>query len=164
MTDPGAARSARELVAPQRLRRFFAPRSIALVGASGNSGWARFIVASCATAGFAGLPLLNGLRGARPADLDAVAGAIAALGDAALSVRALRALEVNPLWVHGEQVEALDVLVVTGPERAKEPRRRLDSSFPRGPTPGATEERRGKEPPQGGPEASEEKNDAGCQC
>src|ERR1700745_743785 len=45
---------ARELVTPQRLREFFAPRSIALVGASDNSGWARFIVASGATAGFAG--------------------------------------------------------------------------------------------------------------
>ncbi len=56
MTDGAAAsyRTARELVTPQRLRGFFAPRSIALVGASDNSGWARFIVASCATAGFAG--------------------------------------------------------------------------------------------------------------
>ena len=61
-----------------------------------------------------GLPLLQGARGARPADLDAVAQAIAALGDAALSLDgALRALEVNPLWVNGDQVEALDVLVVT---------------------------------------------------
>ena len=34
-----------------------------------------------------GLPLLQGARGARPADLDAVAEAIAALGDAALSGR-----------------------------------------------------------------------------
>ena len=25
----------------------------------------------------------------------------------------LRALEVNPLWVNGDQVEALDVLVIT---------------------------------------------------
>ena len=56
MTEPGPARhgAARELVAPERLRAFFAPRSIALVGASDNSGWARFIVASCATAGFTG--------------------------------------------------------------------------------------------------------------
>jgi len=56
MTDRAAAsyRTARELVTPQRLREFFAPRSIALVGASDNSGWARFIVASCATAGFGG--------------------------------------------------------------------------------------------------------------
>ena len=59
MTDGAAASypasywAARELVTPQRLRGFFAPRSIALVGASDNSGWARFIVASCATAGFA---------------------------------------------------------------------------------------------------------------
>ena len=56
MTDGAAPsdRTAGELVTPQRLREFFAPRSIALVGASDNSGWARFIVASCATAGFGG--------------------------------------------------------------------------------------------------------------
>jgi len=61
-----------------------------------------------------GLPLLQGARGARPADLDAVARAIAGLGEAALSLDGtLRALEVNPLWVDGDQVEALDVLVVT---------------------------------------------------
>src|SRR6059058_1393545 len=52
MTEGAAA--ARGFVTPERLRAFFAPRSIALVGASDNSGWARFIVASCATAGFAG--------------------------------------------------------------------------------------------------------------
>ena len=46
--------ASRELVTPQRLRAFFAPKSIALVGASDNSGWARFIVASCAATGFDG--------------------------------------------------------------------------------------------------------------
>ncbi len=61
-----------------------------------------------------GLPLLQGARGTRPADLDAVAAAIAGLGEVALSLDGtLRALEVNPLWVNGDQVEALDVLVVT---------------------------------------------------
>jgi hypothetical protein len=157
----GAAgyRASRGLLTPQRLREFFAPRSIALVGASNNSGWAGFIVASCAAAGVTvdatfgpvlavglggiwveilhdtslrvlpvdaaevrrmpgelrGLPLLQGARGTRPADLDAVAEAIAGLGRTALSLDgALRALEVNPLWVNGDQVEALDVLVVTG--------------------------------------------------
>jgi acetate---CoA ligase (ADP-forming) len=61
-----------------------------------------------------GLPLLQGARGTRPADLDAVAAAIAALAEAAVSLGgALRALEANPLWVSGDQVEALDVLVVT---------------------------------------------------
>jgi acyl-CoA synthetase (NDP forming) len=61
-----------------------------------------------------GLPLLAGARGARPANLDALAGAIAGLGEVALSLTgSLRALEVNPLWVNGDQVEALDVLVVT---------------------------------------------------
>jgi hypothetical protein len=44
-----------------------------------------------------------------------VAEAIASLGRTALSLRGtLRALEVNPLWVNGDQVEALDILVVTG--------------------------------------------------
>jgi acetate---CoA ligase (ADP-forming) len=66
-----------------------------------------------------GQPLLQGARGSEPANLDAVAEAIARLGGAALSLNgALRALEVNPLWVNGDQVEALDVLVVTGPEGA----------------------------------------------
>jgi acetate---CoA ligase (ADP-forming) len=61
-----------------------------------------------------GLPLLQGARGAAPADLDAVAGAIAGLGEVALGLGgSLRALEVNPLWVNGDQVEALDVLVIT---------------------------------------------------
>ena len=67
-----------------------------------------------------GWPLLAGARGTPPANLDAVAEAIAGLGRTALSLNgALRVLEVNPLWVNGDQVEALDVLVVTGPERAK---------------------------------------------
>jgi len=71
-----------------------------------------------------GLPLLQGARGGQPASLDAVAEAIAGLGEVALSLNgaqygALRALEVNPLWVNGDQVEALDVLVVTGPSEPK---------------------------------------------
>jgi acetate---CoA ligase (ADP-forming) len=50
--DPVAAR--RRLATPDRLRSFFAPRSIALVGASDTSGWGQFIVASLATSGFTG--------------------------------------------------------------------------------------------------------------
>ncbi len=60
-----------------------------------------------------GLPLLSGARGGVPADLDALAKVIGDIGELACSVAGLRALEVNPLWVHGQQVEALDVLVVT---------------------------------------------------
>jgi acyl-CoA synthetase (NDP forming) len=61
-----------------------------------------------------GSALLRGARGSEPANLDAVAAAIAGIGRSALSLGgALRALEVNPLWVNGDQVEALDVLVVT---------------------------------------------------
>ena len=59
--------------------------------------------------------LLHGARGSRPANLDALAEVICRLGDTAVSLDgSLRALEVNPLWVDGDQVEALDVLVVTG--------------------------------------------------
>ena len=62
-----------------------------------------------------GSPLLRGARGTRPADLDVLARAVKNVGDAALSITngSLRALEVNPLWVNGDQVEALDVLVIT---------------------------------------------------
>jgi len=63
-----------------------------------------------------GRPLLQGARGTPPANLDAVAEAIVGLAHTALSLNgALRVLEVNPLWVNGDQVEAVDVLVVTGP-------------------------------------------------
>ena len=48
----------RPLVTPERLREFFAPRSIAVVGASDASGWARFVVASSRAAGFTG-PLIG---------------------------------------------------------------------------------------------------------
>jgi acyl-CoA synthetase (NDP forming) len=44
----------RRLATPERLRAFFRPRSIALVGASDGSGWANFIVQSLHTAGFTG--------------------------------------------------------------------------------------------------------------
>ncbi|MGI9007189.1 MAG: acetate--CoA ligase family protein, partial [Streptosporangiaceae bacterium] len=63
-----------------------------------------------------GAPLLRGARGQQPADVDALARVICAIGDAALSLSgSLRALEVNPLWVSGDRIEALDVLVETGP-------------------------------------------------
>jgi acyl-CoA synthetase (NDP forming) len=61
-----------------------------------------------------GSPLLRGARGTRPADLDALAQVVKNVGDAALSLDGnLRALEINPLWVDGDRIEALDVLVVT---------------------------------------------------
>jgi acetate---CoA ligase (ADP-forming) len=60
------------------------------------------------------LPVLQGARGGVSADLDALAKVIAGIGELAGSVSGLQALEVNPLWVCGDQVEALDVLVVAG--------------------------------------------------
>ncbi len=58
-----------------------------------------------------GAKLLAGARGMPPADLGAVAAAVARIGDAALALGPdLDALEVNPLWVKGSEVEALDAL------------------------------------------------------
>jgi acetate---CoA ligase (ADP-forming) len=57
--------------------------------------------------------LLQGFRGSPPVDLDRLAQVIAAIGDAALALGdSLAALEVNPLWVRGDDVEALDALAV----------------------------------------------------
>jgi acyl-CoA synthetase (NDP forming) len=68
-----------------------------------------------------GLPLLTGARGAEPADLDALAKVISDIAEVAGSVDGLNTLEVNPLWVRGSQIEALDVLVLTDAD--KEPGR-----------------------------------------
>ncbi len=66
-------------------------------------------------------PLLRGARGRRPADLDSLARIIVRIADAALSLGdSLHSVEVNPLWVEGDQVEALDVLVVTAQQNLKE--------------------------------------------
>lgn len=58
-----------------------------------------------------GSKLLGGQRGIPAADLDAVAGVIARIGAAVLALGPdLEALDVNPLWVRGAEVEALDAL------------------------------------------------------
>ena len=60
-----------------------------------------------------GAKLLAGGRGVPAAGLDAVSGAIARIGEAALRLGPdLAALDVNPLWVRGDRVEALDALFV----------------------------------------------------
>jgi len=60
-----------------------------------------------------GARLLAGERGVPAADLDAVGEAVAAIGAVALGLGPdLAALEVNPLWVRGDQVEALDGLAI----------------------------------------------------
>lgn len=60
-----------------------------------------------------GAKLLQGARGMQAADLDAVAAVVARIGDAAVALGPdLEALEVNPLWVRGADVEALDALAV----------------------------------------------------
>ena len=59
-----------------------------------------------------GAAVLEGARGTEPADLDALAGFIARLGDLALALGDdLESLEVNPLLVQGGVIEALDAVV-----------------------------------------------------
>ena len=60
-----------------------------------------------------GAALLAGQRGIPAADLDAVAAVIARIAQAAQSLGPqLAAFDVNPLWVRGSAVEALDALFV----------------------------------------------------
>jgi acetate---CoA ligase (ADP-forming) len=59
-----------------------------------------------------GHAVLHGTRGAAPADLGALSTVIARIGDLALALGDdLESLEVNPLWVDGATVEALDAVV-----------------------------------------------------
>jgi acyl-CoA synthetase (NDP forming) len=58
--------------------------------------------------------VLKGARGGVAVDLKRIADTLVRVTDAALVIGpSLRALEVNPLWCSGREVEALDVLVVT---------------------------------------------------
>jgi hypothetical protein len=60
-----------------------------------------------------GAKLLAGQRGVPAADLDAVAVVIARIAAGALQLGPeLAAMDVNPLWVRGDRVEALDALFV----------------------------------------------------
>jgi acyl-CoA synthetase (NDP forming) len=59
-----------------------------------------------------GRAVLDGVRGAAPADRDALTAVIARIGDLALALGdSLESLEVNPLLADGARIEALDVVV-----------------------------------------------------
>jgi succinyl-CoA synthetase beta subunit len=56
--------------------------------------------------------LLDGVRGGQPVDVDEVASVIRRIGDLAVALGSeLESLEVNPLWVNGGMIEALDAVV-----------------------------------------------------
>ena len=60
-----------------------------------------------------GKKLLEGYRGAKTAGIDAIADAVAAIGKVALTMGSnLESLEVNPLLVGEDKVEALDALAI----------------------------------------------------
>jgi acyl-CoA synthetase (NDP forming) len=59
-----------------------------------------------------GIALLQGARGGTPANLDAVAATVASVADLAVALGDdLESLEINPLRVDGDSVEALDAVV-----------------------------------------------------
>jgi len=59
-----------------------------------------------------GRAVLDGIRGAAPADLEVLAAVITGIGDLALALGDdLESLEVNPLRVDGATIEALDAVV-----------------------------------------------------
>jgi acetate---CoA ligase (ADP-forming) len=59
-----------------------------------------------------GAAVLDGVRGGPPADLDAVCNAVLRLAELAAALGDdLESLEVNPLWIDGSVVEALDAVV-----------------------------------------------------
>lgn len=59
-----------------------------------------------------GADLLAGARGTEPADLDRLVEVVVAIGDLACGLGdRLESLEINPLWVRGARVEALDGLI-----------------------------------------------------
>jgi acetate---CoA ligase (ADP-forming) len=65
-----------------------------------------------------GRALLEGTRGRAPADLGALSAVIARIGDLAVSLGdELESLEVNPLWVDGATIEALDAVVTWTPTK-----------------------------------------------
>ena len=60
--------------------------------------------------------LLGGVRGAPPADIDAIVKAVMAIGRLMRTVPDIIEIDVNPLMVHGKGhgATALDALIVTG--------------------------------------------------
>jgi len=60
--------------------------------------------------------LLAGYRGSEPADVDALADAVAAVGDLLVAHEAIVEVDVNPVLATGEGATALDALVVLSGE------------------------------------------------
>lgn len=63
--------------------------------------------------------LLEGYRGRRGADFDAIAGTLMALGDLAADLPEVAELDINPLWADHSGVIALDARVRVRPARGK---------------------------------------------
>lgn len=69
--------------------------------------------------------LLAGYRDRKPADLDAIAGALMALGDLAADLSEVCELDINPLWADQHGIIALDARVRVRPSGGREDTRRF---------------------------------------
>lgn len=74
--------------------------------------------------------LLEGYRGRRPADFDAIAGALMALGDLAADLPEVCELDINPLWADPSGVIALDARVRVKPAYGDPSRRFAVRPYP----------------------------------
>ena len=117
-------KSAFSQIAYRNLVRFGFAEHTYLVSRRGTPTHGQHTVTSCAQIGEpvdvaylmvpqAGLlEALDGVRGAAPADRDALTAVIARIGDLALALGDdLESLEVNPLLADGVRIEALDAVV-----------------------------------------------------
>jgi len=66
-----------------------------------------------------GAAILRGARGARPADLDAIADLLVQLGDLAMRRGEIRELDLNPIVAHEHGVAVLDARILLGVPGAK---------------------------------------------
>ena len=107
-------------ISGERLTTLFRPRSVALVGASDKSVFSMIAYGNLVQFGFGDRTylvnrrgaVLDGIGGAAPADLGALAAVIARTGDLAVALGDdLESLEINPLRVDGAAIEALDAVV-----------------------------------------------------
>ena len=71
--------------------------------------------------GIAAAEVLNGVRGAKPVDKDALAGIISALSDLVTDFPQFSEVDLNPVLAGPDGATAVDVRIIVDPEGGKEP-------------------------------------------
>jgi acyl-CoA synthetase (NDP forming) len=68
-----------------------------------------------------GAPILDGVRGARPSDIDAVAALLAKLSELAVSRDDIMEMDLNPIVAYERSVAVLDARILVGAANARKP-------------------------------------------